>query len=159
MTRFVPKIQKSRRKESRGQETPALKNSQFPGNFCFFETKFSVSGKFTNFHVTLENFLMSVEISYCQSDIIVFIFISAIECSSIQKFRTQSWNVTYFASFRQINSSLVQNDCGFENYQLQEKFKFQQLEANFDNIRQHNSIFRQKKKKNVHFKTISCEKL
>ena len=145
MAEFAPKIQKSCRKKLRGRE--ALKNSRFSGNFSFYETKLSVSGKFTNFQVTMENFLKPVVISYCRIGCDSFQILSVIECSLIQEFRTQLQNIKYFAGFQRINSALMQNDHRFKNYQLQMKFIFQQLVSNFTNIRQQNSIFRQKKKK------------
>ena len=74
MARFVPKIQKSRQKESRGRESPALKNSQFPENFYFYETELPVFEKSANFRITLDNFLVSKLIFYCRSEVTVFRF-------------------------------------------------------------------------------------
>ena len=95
------------------------------------------SGQFLN---ACDNFLLQIG---CDS----FQISSAIECSSIQQFETQLLNITYFAHLQWINSTLMQNDRGFENYQLPKKFIFQQLVANFADIRRNNSIARQKKKK------------
>ena len=50
------------KKESQGQENSALKNSWFSGNFCFYETKLPISKKFADFHVMLNNFLVSMAI-------------------------------------------------------------------------------------------------
>ena len=46
-------------------------NSRFPDFFCFYEMKLPVSEKFIDFCVMLENFLVFVVISYCQSEVIV----------------------------------------------------------------------------------------
>ena len=45
----------------------SLDNSQFSGNFCFYETKLLISEKLVDFCLTL-----SVVISYCQSEVTVF---------------------------------------------------------------------------------------
>ena len=59
MAGFVPKIQKSRLKESRGRESPALQNFPFSRNFFFYESILSVSEKFADFRVTL-SYLMPI---------------------------------------------------------------------------------------------------
>ena len=68
----MPKIYKSSRKKSQEQENLALKNSWFSEIFFFYETKLPVSKKITCFHAMLENFLVSKEIFYCGSEVIVF---------------------------------------------------------------------------------------
>ena len=52
---------------------PPWKNLGFSRNFYCCETKFSVSEKFADFCVALDNFLVSVEISYCRSKVIIFL--------------------------------------------------------------------------------------
>ena len=52
---------------------PTLKKIWFFKNFCCYETKFTITKKFTDFCVT-GNFLVSVEITYCRSGVIVFQF-------------------------------------------------------------------------------------
>ena len=42
-------------------DTLAQQNSQFSKNFCFYETEFPVSEKFIDFHVTLDNFFVSMK--------------------------------------------------------------------------------------------------
>ena len=51
-----------------------LKNSRFSKKICFYETKFPISEKFANFHVMLDILLVSIVISYSQSEVIVFKF-------------------------------------------------------------------------------------
>ena len=69
-----PKFRNPRRKESWRRETSALKNARLSRNFCFYEMKLLISKKFTGFHVTLDNFLVSVVISYYWSEVIIFVF-------------------------------------------------------------------------------------
>ena len=74
MAGFAPKIYKSRRKESRRRESPGQKISWFLGNFCFYETKLPFSEKLADFRVTLNNFFVSMLISWYWSEVIVFRF-------------------------------------------------------------------------------------
>ena len=74
MAGFVPKILKSRRKESRGRETLVLKYFPFSENFWFlwnethrFQKIYCISNK-------LDHFIVSVIIFYCRSEVIVFRF-------------------------------------------------------------------------------------
>ena len=77
---------KSCRKESWARETPALKNSQFFRNFCFYEMKLPIFEKIVDFGITLDNFLASVIISYCRSGCDIFQILPGIDFSSIRKF-------------------------------------------------------------------------
>ena len=48
-------------------------------NFCFYETKLPISEKIADFRVTMDCFLLSVVISYCRSEVIVFRFLTGID--------------------------------------------------------------------------------
>ena len=56
------------------RETPALKKSCFSGIFGLYETELPVFEKFADFPVMLENFLVSVAVSYSRSKALVFRF-------------------------------------------------------------------------------------
>ena len=73
MAGFAPKIQGSRRKINRvGRRFPPCKILAFPENFCFCETKLPISEKIVAFRVTLDNFLVSEQISYRLSEMTIF---------------------------------------------------------------------------------------
>ena len=64
----------------------------------------------------------------------------------------------YFPGFWRNNIAFTLNDHEFERYQLQEKFIFWQLvakTANFADIKQNNSVFTQKKKKQTRILKLS----
>ena len=82
----MPKIEKPRRKESQGQETP-WKILSFTEIFSFYETKLLVSQKFADFLVTLKNFLVLGNFLLpIGGD--SFLILPRIRCSLIRKFRT-----------------------------------------------------------------------
>ena len=71
---FMPKISKPHSKESQGWETPAQKNSRFSGNFCFYKIELPIFKYFAHFCVMLDNFLVSMVISYSRSKMMGFRF-------------------------------------------------------------------------------------
>ena len=84
-----------------------------------------VSEKFKNFCDTLDNFLVSVVIFYCQSEVIVFYFYYELNAVRFENFETKSRKTVYFVSFRQSSNVFMQNDCGFKTkYQWRKKFIF-----------------------------------
>ena len=125
---------KSRRNESRERETPVLKKIWFSGNF-YYEMKFPFSEKFADFRVMLDNFLVSMKISHCRSELIVFLFYQKLNA-------IQSENSVFIGEYLLFcwlsKSVFTQNDHEFKNRELRKKFIFQQLGmkiANFANIR------------------------
>ena len=79
----------------------------------------------------LDNALLSVEISFCQSEMIAFCL-----TRNLMQFdpKIRDLEVNYHAGFRKNKSVFMQNDCGFKRYHVQEKFIFQQLVAKFANF-------------------------
>ena len=65
--------------------------------FCY-KMKFPVSDKFTDFNVTLDNFLVSMEISYCQLEAMVFNFYQ--ESNAVQsEILAFSWGISCILPF------------------------------------------------------------
>ena len=113
---------------------PVLKKFWFSGNFYYYETKFPVSKKFTNFRVRFLNDSFPI--------------LEGIECNSFRKFSTKLGNIAYFTGFRRNNSVLKQNNREFKKYELRKKSIFQQLNtkiANFADFRRNNSVLTHKK--------------
>ena len=61
-----------------------------------------------------------------------------------------------FANFQQSNNIPMQKSCSFKKYHLQEKFTFQQLLANYADLRRNKSVLFMGGKNA--FKNISCGK-
>ena len=121
--------------------------SLFSRNFCCYETTFLVSERFTDFCVTVDNFLVSVGISYCRSEVIIFLFYQELNAVQSKK-STFTWGLSHILPVFGKISVLTQSDSGFKKYELWKKSIFQQLNrevANFANIKQNNTIFAQKK--------------
>ena len=83
---------KTRRNESREQETPTLKKIWFSGNFYCYEMKFPISEKFADFCVMLDNFLVAVEISYCRSEVIIFLFYQKL--NAVRSENSANWGIS-----------------------------------------------------------------
>ena len=73
---------------------PALKIFWFSGNFYWYEMKFPVSKIFLVFCVTLDNFLVFVGISYCQLEVIFFLFYQESNAVQSEKFAL-SWGILH----------------------------------------------------------------
>ena len=116
-------------KETLWWETPALAmNEKFLVflyvcmKFYLYETKLPFLKSSQIFHVMLVNFLMFMEISYCQLKVIVFQFYLELGI-----FRLENLELSCgISNFCQNNSKLVfmLNNWGFKKYQLQGKSSY-----------------------------------
>ena len=92
---------------------------------------------------------MSVKISYCRSEVIVFLFYQELNAIQTENLAL----IAHFAGFR-LNSVLMQNNREFKKYELQKKSIFQQLDkkiSNFAGIRRNNKSIYAEEKKNCAF--------
>ena len=144
MAGFVPIIYLPKRITRAGDSCPR--------NFCFYETKDTLSEIFADFHAIVDNFLLSVVIFYYRLKVIVFPILQ----TSV-RFGIKSQNVAYFASFQRNNSVYRQNDrrfkkiinCRKNSYPVNQLQKSQILPI-LGKITMYLG-----KRKNGHFKTIS----
>ena len=106
------------------------RNSPFPKNSPIFVNV----GQFLS--------LRGKGISYCRSEVIVFLFyqdLNAVQSENSALTR----NIAYFADFQR-NSVLMRNNREFKKYELRKKSIFWQLDtkiANFADVRRNNSVF------------------
>ena len=71
--------------------------------------------KIRRFFLTLDNFLVSIVISYCRSEVIFSWFYQ--ELNAVRSENSElSCGISYFASFRRNNSVFTQNDRRFKKY-------------------------------------------
>ena len=137
-------------KNHEGGRLPPGKILSFPEIFVFMKQNSLFLKKIVDFCITLDNFLVSVVISYCRSDGVecgVIFFRFYVELISV---RSKNLDLVaeyhIFFSFWRGKSVFEQNHRGFKNYQFRKKFIFWQLVAkisNFADIRQ-NNVFMQK---------------
>ena len=116
--------------------------------FLLFWNATPLSKKFSNFQVTLDNFLMSVIIFYCRSKMIIFLLYHELNAIQSENLEFSHEISCILPVHEEIKVYLLKMIVDLK-ISIAEKFMFRQLVAkiaNFADIRWNNDVFTQKKK-------------